>query len=133
MTRWPTNNHFRSNSFDNFFSEYELICGILETSNYKFSWLNQEVKLNWFQVISLLEKFFKNISLEIYFLRKSFSENYYHPKNCLSILYKNEEIGTFGEINRKSFPSDIVTKNYFIFEINFTKILLIKNNKKQFY
>jgi phenylalanyl-tRNA synthetase beta chain len=124
---------FEKNPFDNSFFEFELICGIFGSNNYRISWLEKESKLNWFQAVYFLEIIFKNLGLEIYFLRNSFPLNYYHPKNCLSILYKNQEIGFFGEINTKLFSTDTISKNYFLFEIYFTKILSIKANKTSFY
>jgi phenylalanyl-tRNA synthetase beta chain len=124
---------FEKNPFNNSFFEFELICGIFGSNNYRISWLEKESKLNWFQAVYFLEIIFKNLGLEIYFLRNSFSSTYYHPKNCLSILYKNQEIGFFGEINTKLFSTDTISKNYFLFQIYFTKILSIKANKTSFY
>ena len=43
------------------------------------------------------------------------------------------KIGVFGEINTQFFFSTIIPKNYFLFEIDFTKLLSIKEEKKNYY
>jgi phenylalanyl-tRNA synthetase beta chain len=124
---------FEKNNCSNYFIESELVCGIFEKINYRFSWLNKEIKLNWFQAIYFLQIIFEKLELEVRFSKKCLVPDYYHPKNCLAIFYENQEIGLFGEINTKFSYNKGLPKNFFLFELFFTKILSLKINKKPLY
>lgn len=124
---------FNKNYSSNSFLEDELICAIFGGSNYRISWSNEEIELNWFQAKYFLEMIFKNLQLNINFSKKLLPTQFYHSKNCLSILLENQEIGTFGKINPKLCFTKSFLKNCFLIEIEFTKLFKIKNNNKKLY
>lgn len=122
---------FKKYDSSNSFLEEEVICGIFGGSNYRISWSNEEIELNWFQAKYFLEMIFKNLQLNINFSKKLLPTEFYHSKNCLSIFLENQEIGIFGEINPKICFTKSFLKNCFLLEIEFTKLFKIKNNNKK--
>jgi phenylalanyl-tRNA synthetase beta chain len=121
---------FLKNNFNNTFLENELICAIFGGNNYRVSWSTKEIQLDWFQAKYFLETIFKNLELKVNFLKPISVPEVYHPQNCLNIFYKNEEIGYFGKINPKLCVTKGLPKNCFLFELEFTKILKLKEAKK---
>ena len=124
---------FFKDNFNKSFLENELVCAIFGGNNYRVSWSTQEIQLNWFQARYLLETIFNNLELQVNFSKKISVTDFYHPKNCLTIFYKNQEIGIFGTINPKLCLAKGLPKNCFLVELELTKILKLKTNRKPLY
>lgn len=113
------------------FLETELLCGIFVDTTYKISWSEKDLGLNWFQIKTSLENLLINLQINYAFEKKNIISEFYNPKNCLAIIQDNQEIGLFGSINPKFSSIKGLTSNYFLFEIELTKIL--KKNKLLLY
>lgn len=105
------------------FLETELLCGIFVGTNYKILWSEKDLILNWFQMKTSLENLLINLQINYIFEKKNIISEFYNPKNCLSIIQNNQEIGIFGSINPKFSSIKGLTSNCFLFEIELTKIL----------
>lgn len=109
------------------FLETELICGVFGGTTYKIAWSEKDLILNWFQAKTILENMLLNLQINYIFEKKNIVSEFYNPKNCISIKQNNQEVGVFGSINPKFSSIKGLTNNYFLFEIELTKILK-KNN-----
>jgi phenylalanyl-tRNA synthetase beta chain len=109
--------------------EEELISGIFCNPEYKQSWSEKNLELNWFQVKGFLEIIFSNLNLSCSFVKTLKVPKHYNSQNTLSIIINDEQVGLFGKINPKIAYKKNIPINCFLFEIELTK--LYKNKKKQ--
>jgi phenylalanyl-tRNA synthetase beta chain len=111
--------------------EEEFICGIFCGSNYKVSWSEKNIQLNWFQIKGFLETILISLNLSYSFSKNLKISEYYNSTNTISIIIKNEQVGVFGKINPKIAYKKKLPLNCFLFELELTKIYefkKIKNN-----
>ena len=110
------------------FQEQEYVSGIFGGSKTKFFWKEKEFALNWFEAKGKIERFLKQLNLEIYWKKPDSFIDYelFHSYRSAQIYTKTHQLlGIFGQINpilanQLNFSSEL-----YLFEFN---IQIIKSS-----
>jgi phenylalanyl-tRNA synthetase beta chain len=119
------------------FQEDEYVSGIFGGSKTKLFWKEQEFALNWFEAKGKIERFFRQLNLEIHWKKPESFINYefFHSYRSAQIYTKtNELLGIFGQINPILANQLNLSSELYLFEF---QIQMIKSysqsNKLVFY
>ena len=115
------------------FQEHEYVSGIFGGSKTKLFWKEKEFALNWFEAKGKIERFFRQLNLEIDWKKPQSFINYelFHSYRSAQIYTKtNQLLGIFGQINpilanQLNFSSEL-----YLFEFNIQMIKSYSQNNK---
>lgn len=119
------------------FQEDEYVSGIFGGSKTKLFWKEKEFALNWFEAKGKIERFFRQLNLEIHWKKPESFINYefFHSYRSAQIYTKtNQLLGIFGQINPILANQLNLSSELYLFEF---QIQMIKSysqrNKLVFY
>ena len=115
---------------DKSYKQEEYVSGIRTGFFYEKNWLEDQRKVDLFDLKADLYSSLKLMNINIENLKVSKkSRPYYHPGKSGSILIGNEEIGCFGELHPNVINHLEIKTNCCAFELNLTKALGFQKKK----
>lgn len=117
------------NTFVNGIKETEFLTVGISGNKKPAHWLDKQVKVDYYDIRGIYEDFVERFRLSgIKLVKDDYLKNIFSG-NALTIFYKGDEIGKFGEVSKKLLKKMDIGTDVFLFTVNLEKLYIIKTKE----